>query len=174
MQKHPALTYHIIVKELGLPSEVGLFAYQHHERWDGEGYPRKLQGENISLGARIISIVDAFEAMVSEKPYRNSMIGYEAMKNLVAENAKRFDPTALKAFIKVMGIYPIGSIVLLNNKSIARVVEGRGDSPLRPKIRILMDEHGKVFKQDEGSIIDLLAEKSLFISRAVDPKELDA
>jgi HD-GYP domain-containing protein (c-di-GMP phosphodiesterase class II) len=174
MQNHPAVSYQIIVKELGLPQEVGIIAYQHHERWDGEGYPRQIQGAQISVGARILSIADVFEAMVSEKPYRNSMIGYEAMKNLVAENAKRLDPAALKAFITVMGIYPIGSIILLNNKSIARVVEVKGEAPLRPTIRILVDEWGTVCEQDEGNIIDLLTEKGLFISRAVDPKELSA
>jgi HD-GYP domain-containing protein (c-di-GMP phosphodiesterase class II) len=174
MHGHTAVSYKVIVKELGLPAEVGIIAYQHHERWDGEGYPRRTQGEHIPAGARILSIADAFEAMVSEKPYRNSMIGYEAMKNLMAENAKRFDPAALKAFIRIMGIYPIGSIILLNNKSIARVVEVKGEAPLRPKVRVLIDELGTVYDQDEGNIIDLLAEKSLFIARAVDPRELSA
>jgi hypothetical protein len=70
-----------------------------------------------------------------------------------------------------MGIYPIGSIVLLNNGALARVAEVHGEAPLRPKIRILIDEFGKVFKQDEGDLIDLLTEKSLFIAKAVDPKE---
>jgi HD-GYP domain-containing protein (c-di-GMP phosphodiesterase class II) len=174
MHGHPIVSYRIIVKELGLPTEVGIIAYQHHERWDGGGYPQHTQGEHIPAGARILSIADAFEAMVSEKPYRNSMIGYEAMKNLMAENAKRFDPVVLKAFIRIMGIYPIGSIILLNNKTIARVVEVKGEAPLRPKVRILVDEFGTVYDQDEGNIIDLLTEKSLFIARAVDPKELNA
>jgi hypothetical protein len=70
-----------------------------------------------------------------------------------------------------MGIYPIGSIILLNNGAMARVVEVHGSAPLRPKIRILIDEFGKIFQQDEGDNIDLLTEKSLFIARAVDPKE---
>jgi hypothetical protein len=71
-----------------------------------------------------------------------------------------------------MGIYPIGSIIFLNNGALGRVIEVHGDAPLRPKIRVLVDEFGKVFRQDEGDIIDLLTEKSLFIAKAVDPKEL--
>jgi hypothetical protein len=100
------------------------------------------------------------------------MMGYQAMKNLLSDNSKRFDPDVLKAFIQTMGIYPIGSIVLLNSGAIARVVEVQSTAPLRPKIRILIDEFGKVYKQDEGDLIDLLTEKSLFIARAVDPKEV--
>jgi hypothetical protein len=71
-----------------------------------------------------------------------------------------------------MGIYPIGSIILLNNGALARVVEVVATAPLRPRIRILIDEFGKVFQQDEGDEIDLLVEKSLFIARAVDPKDV--
>jgi HD-GYP domain-containing protein (c-di-GMP phosphodiesterase class II) len=162
----------MICKELLYPEEVGVIALQHHERWDGEGYPRRLAGEAIDLGARIVSVADAFEAMVCEKPYRNSMIGYQAMKNLLSDNARRFDPEVLKAFIKTMGIYPIGSIVLLNTGAIARVIEGHSDAPLRPKIRILVDEFGNAFNNDDGEIINLLQEKSMFIARAIDPKEL--
>jgi HD-GYP domain-containing protein (c-di-GMP phosphodiesterase class II) len=152
---------------------VGLIALQHHERWDGEGYPRRVSGNAIDMGARIVSVADAFEAMVSQKSYRSSMMGYQAMKNLLSDNSRRFDPDVLKAFIQTMGIYPIGSIILLNNGALARVTEVHGDAPLRPKIRVLIDEFGKVFKQDDGDLIDLLTEKSLFIAKAVDPKELN-
>jgi HD-GYP domain-containing protein (c-di-GMP phosphodiesterase class II) len=171
MQAHPLYTYKIITKELLYPEDVGLAALQHHERWDGEGYPRRISGADIDMGARIISVADAFEAMVSEKPYRNSMMGYQAMKNLLSDNSRRFDPDVLKAFIKTMGIYPIGSVIMLNNGAIARVTEVQGDAPLRPKIRVLIDEFGKVYQNDEGDLIDLLTEKSLFIARALDPKE---
>lgn len=172
IQAHPLYAYKMICKELLYPEDVGIIALQHHERWDGEGYPRRLAGEAIDLGARIVSVADAFEAMVCEKPYRNSMIGYQAMKNLLSDNARRFDPEVLKAFIKTMGIYPIGSIVLLNTGAIARVIEGHSDAPLRPKIRILVDEFGNAFNNDDGEIINLLQEKSMFIARAIDPKEL--
>ncbi|MCL2233244.1 MAG: HD-GYP domain-containing protein [Treponema sp.] len=171
IQSHPLYTYKIVVKELLYPEDVGLIVLQHHERWDGEGYPRQLSGKTIDIGARIVSVADAFEAMVSQKPYRNSMMGYQAMKNLLSDNLRRFDPDVIKAFIQTMGIYPIGSIILLNNGSLARVVNVQGNAPLRPKIRILIDEFGTVFKQDEGEEIDLLVEKSLFIAKAIDPKE---
>jgi len=172
IQTHPLITYKIVTKELKYPEEVGLVVLQHHERWDGEGYPRKITGPAIDMGARIVSVADAFEAMVSQKPYRNSMIGYQAMKNLLSDNSKRFDPDVLKTFIRIMGIYPIGSIVLLNNRATARVTEVHGNAPLRPKIQILIDENGRTFTQDDGACIDLLKDKNLFIARALDPKEV--
>lgn len=174
MQAHPLYTYKFICRELLLPEEVGLVALQHHERWDGEGYPRRLGGESIELGARIISVADAFEAMVSEKPYRNSMLGYQAMKNLLSDNSRRFDPDVLKSFIRTMGIYPIGSIVLLNSGALARVTNVHTKAPLRPEIRILIDEFGKAWSGDEGELVDLITEKSLFIARAIDPREYAA
>ena len=172
MRNHPMLSHKIVTKELRYYDEVGDIVLQHHERWDGEGYPGRIAGERIELGARIVSITDAFEAMVSHKPYRTSMVGYQAMKNLLADNSRRFDPNLLKAFIQTLGIYPIGSMVRLNNGVIARITEARPGAPLRPKIRILIDEHRKMYKNDEGRILDLLAEKGLYITKAVTTKEL--
>jgi hypothetical protein len=99
------------------------------------------------------------------------MIGYQAMKNLLSDNSRRFDPDVLKAFIRTMGIYPIGSIVLLNNGSVARVAEVHGEAPLRPRIIIIIDEFGTAHEQGDGETVDLLTEKSLFIARAIDPKD---
>jgi len=172
IQAHTLYTYKIVNKELLYPEEVGLIVLQHHERWDGEGYPRRLSGTAIDIGARIVSVADAFEAMVSKKPYRNSMMGYQAMKNLLSDNLRRFDPDVIKAFIQTMGIYPIGSIILLNNGALGRVVDVQASAPLRPTVRILADEFGHFFKNDSGDLLDLLIEKSLFIARAVDPKEV--
>jgi HD-GYP domain-containing protein (c-di-GMP phosphodiesterase class II) len=172
VRAHPLLSYRIITKELMYPDDVGLIGLQHHERWDAEGYPRRTAGGDIDVLARIVSVADAFEAMVSEKPYRNSMIGYAAMKALLSDNSRRFDPDILKAFIKSMGIYPLGSTVLLNNAAIARVIETHPEAPLRPKLRVIVDEFGKRYEGDEGDAVDLIAEKTLFIARALDPKGL--
>jgi hypothetical protein len=71
-----------------------------------------------------------------------------------------------------MGIYPIGSIVLLNNGAIARVAKVQKDAPLRPQLALLVDQSGKVFQQNQGENIDLLLEKSLYIVRAIRADEL--
>ena len=107
MRSHTFYGYKLIVNELMYADEVGKAAAQHHERWDGEGYPGRLSSTNIDIGARIISVADAFEAMVSPKSYRDSMVGYKAMKNLLADNGRRFDPDIIKAMIQSVGIYPV-------------------------------------------------------------------
>jgi hypothetical protein len=71
-----------------------------------------------------------------------------------------------------MGIYPIGSIILLNTGAVARVTDVRGDAPLRPQIRLLIDAAGTGLGEEGGETIDLLQEKALFITRAMDAKEL--
>jgi HD-GYP domain-containing protein (c-di-GMP phosphodiesterase class II) len=171
IQAHPAASYKIVCKELLYPQAVGMVVLQHHEHWDGTGYPQGLTGTKIDPGARIVSVADAFDAMISKKPYRESMIGYQAMKNLLADNSRCFDPTVLKAFIKTMGIYPIGSFVLLSNGGIARITEVRIDAPMRPKVRLIVNESGKALPKDKKEFLDLLNEKKLFIVRALDPRE---
>jgi len=173
IKSHPLHSSKIVQKELFGSHEVNLIAMQHHERWDGQGYPDKLTGAAIDIGARIVSAADAFEAMVSKKSYRNSLSGYQAVKNLLADNARRFDPAVIMAFTKVMGIYPIGSIVRLNDESIARVVNVHTDAPVRPVIQILMDKRGKVISPGDVPTIDLLSEKTLFIKQAIDPGEFE-
>jgi HD-GYP domain-containing protein (c-di-GMP phosphodiesterase class II) len=171
IRSHPVLAHKIVVKELHFLDDVGNIVLQHHERWDGNGYPNQIAGDYIDMGARIVSIADAFEAMVSPKPYRNSITGNQAVKNLLSDNSRRFDPTILKAFVLIMGIYPIGSIVRLNNGAVARISEVRAIAPLRPKVQIIVDQSNKIYRNEQGEFLDLLTEKSLYIAKAMDTKE---
>ena len=172
IRSHPLLSREIVLRELSYQDEIGDIVLQHHERWDGNGYPHRLPGNGISIGARIVSIVDSFEAMVSHKPYRSSIVGYQANKNLLADNSRRFDPDILKVFILTMGIYPIGSIVRLNNGMVVRISEVRASTPLRPKVQVLVDEFGRLHRAADGVFIDLLTEKRLFIAKAMDTRDL--
>jgi HD-GYP domain-containing protein (c-di-GMP phosphodiesterase class II) len=129
LKTHPVYSYRIINKELQLSEEIAQIALQHHERWDGEGYPQGLSGTEIMFEARIVSVADAFEAMVSERPWRNSMIGYEAMRSILSDNQRRFDPEIVKIFIRAMGLYPVGSLVLLSDGSIGRVISSSEEAP---------------------------------------------
>ena len=171
IKSHPGHTSKIVIKELFGPQEVSNVALQHHERWDGQGYPYKVAGQAIDIGARVVSVADAFEAMVSKKTYRNSLLGYKSLKNLLADNARRFDPAVIIAFTKIMGIYPINSIVRLNDNSIARVVSIHTDAPMRPIIQLIMNAKGKLLSTADTKTINLLEEKKLFIKEAIDPEE---
>jgi HD-GYP domain-containing protein (c-di-GMP phosphodiesterase class II) len=170
IKTHPIYSYTIISKELKYPNDIAQIGLYHQERWDGNGYPKKLKKDSIPLFARIVAVADSYVAMVKERPYRGHMIGYDAMKNIISDNFKRFDPNVVKAFLKGMGIYPIGSIVLLNNGAIGRVIEINTDAPLRPRVEIIIDELGE--KIQESRKIDLLKSGDYFIVRAVDKKTL--
>ncbi|MBI9105488.1 MAG: HD-GYP domain-containing protein [Spirochaetales bacterium] len=171
IKPHTVYAYRLAIKDLGLSEEVGRIAMGHHERWDGKGYPRGLAENKISLGARILSVTDAFVAMSKDRPDRDSLLGYTAIRQILNDNSRRFDPAILKIFIQNIGIYPRGSIVILNNGAIGRIVQIRAAVPLRPGIQILVEERGRKPKKDK-EFIDLFHEKNLFITRAVDPKEL--
>jgi hypothetical protein len=165
MQTHVVYGYQIVRQELRCNKVVGDIVLQHHERWDGTGYSQRLDGSRIDVGAKIISVADAFDAMVSEKPYRNSMTGYQAMKNLLSDNSHRFDPAVLSAFVKIMGIYPVGQEVLLNDGTTARVIEVRQRTPLRPLVVVVRDETGAAI--NNGAQLDVLTLPAVFIVRAI-------
>lgn len=172
IRKHPLHSYRVIDKMLKYPQEVAEVALHHHERWDGKGYPRHLRGEDIALNARIVAVAESYAAMVKERPYRSSMIGYNAMKSILSDNGRQFDPRILKAFLSSTGVFPIGSIVQLNNSAIGRIVSLNAEAPLRPRVELLVDETGK--NLDEPVSVDLLERKTLFIVKAIDPRSLDA
>ncbi len=170
LKMHPVKAARYVTDALLFPRAIANILLQHHERWDGNGYPEGRKENMIDVSARLISVADAFEAMISEKTYRNSMIAYEAVKNLLSDKQKKFDPMVLKVFIKTIGVYPVGSFVLLNDSSIAKVVEGDPDSPFLPSVKIINNKTAN--SSIIGQIIRLKDQKNFFIVRALDPKEI--
>ena len=171
VKMHPTVSFQIVTKVLGFPEAIARIVIQHHERWDGNGYPSKLAGEQTNLLARILSVTDSFEAMNRSKAYRSSMIGYAAMKQILNENSKKYDASIVKVLVKVLGIYPPGSFVILNDTSIGKVIKVKPIAPLRPVIKLLIDSTGvKVEKNEE---IDLVQNTKLFIVKVIDLSELE-
>lgn len=125
----------------------------HHERDNGKGYPRGLQKNTISPYAKIIGVVDTYEALTHKRNYIDEMGAHKAIKLLLGSLREYFDMDVMKAFINRMSVYPVGSLVLLNTKEIAKVVSVHPGSPLRPIVMITQDASGKPSK--ENTIIDL-------------------
>ena len=97
IMKHPESSYQIL-KSINAYAGLAEDVLSHHERWDGTGYPRRLKGEKISIIARIITIADAYEAIVADRPYRNAMTKEEALKELRRSAGTQFDPKIIKVF----------------------------------------------------------------------------
>ncbi len=101
IRRHPEVGYRVLsnVKDM---AEIADYVLAHHERWDGQGYPRGLQGLEIPLQARIIAVADAYDAMISYRPYKKSLSEEEALEELVRCAGTQFDPEVVEAFVQVI------------------------------------------------------------------------
>ena len=101
MKKHSELGMNII-KHIGFLKDALPNILHHHEQYDGNGYPKKLAGKNIPLGARIVNVADSYHAMVSERPYRGALSREEALKELEKCSGTQFDPEIVKVFLNII------------------------------------------------------------------------
>jgi HD-GYP domain-containing protein (c-di-GMP phosphodiesterase class II) len=97
VKRHPEFGWTVIRKLRGL-EQSSLYVLHHHENFDGTGYPAKLKGHETPIGARIVSVIDAFDAMVSARPYRKGMPIPEALRRLHEVSGKQFDPAVVNSF----------------------------------------------------------------------------
>ena len=102
MQTHPELAYKFLshISYLAPALDIPLC---HHEKWDGTGYPRKLKGEQIPVAARIFAVVDVFDALTSDRPYRKAWEREKALEYIQQQSGKHFFPEAVEAFLKMVG-----------------------------------------------------------------------
>jgi len=107
MQEHPAIGANILSSYSAFQASVPIVRH-HHERWDGNGYPDGLKGEEIPLGSRIITVTDSFDAMTSDRPYRKGMSPAAAVERLKDGMGSQFDPRLCATFIQLLieeGVY---------------------------------------------------------------------
>ncbi len=169
IKTHPLHGYKCL-RDLGKVKEsIALISLQHQEQFDGSGYPRGLKGTMISEYARIATIADSYEAQIVNRSYKKKQLFYHAMKQLIAHGSNKFDPVILRVFISKMSVYPIGSIVELNDKSIGIVIGSAQDKPLRPIIKLVFDGSRK--KIEDTMILSLPEEPAFFIVKVLDEKE---
>lgn len=167
---HPTRSARYASETLFFPNDVAVIIQQHHECWDGSGYPRSLKGEKIDYSARILAIADSFTAMISKKSYRDSINGYDAIKTLMADTQRHFDPEILQSFISLMGIYPMSTIVKLNNNAIAQVIEPNREMPFMPNVRILAEGPNN-HEFQIGDVVLLKEKRNLCITKVIKPNE---
>jgi len=133
MKKHSLFGYQILRENEGLSDAVKLGVLQHHEKMNGVGYPFGVPGDQICKFARIISVVDIYDALVTERPYKHGFSPRDAVEMIMAMTAE-LDMSSLRGFLGSVILYPVGINVELSNGELARVVENYEEIILRPKV----------------------------------------
>ena len=110
---------------------------EHHERYNGSGYPYCMSGDDISLAGRMAAIVDTYDAMTSERPYRPAISPAVALQQLYMQGGNQFDPGLIAAFVRTVGIYPVGTLVLLESGHLAVVEQEHPEQLLSPVVRVI-------------------------------------
>lgn len=140
MQSHASKGWQLLMSTVGIYSGAVDVAHQHHERLDGNGYPRQLNAEQITPYARMVAIVDLYDAVSSDRVYQKGRSHLEAIKILTEQaNSGHLDSALTMKFIECLGIYPAGSLVELASGEVALVLEVNTKAKLKPKILMLMD-----------------------------------
>jgi HD-GYP domain-containing protein (c-di-GMP phosphodiesterase class II) len=163
VHKHPSFGAEIIKRYGQGAEEISLIIRQHHERWNGSGYPGAMRQRAICHGARILAITDSVVALVSKRPHRGSILPreaqefvnafsgdlgdadflrpHQAMEFIVAYSGELFDPDLVKIFTKELPTYPSGIMVKLNTGEVGIVSNANCGFFCRPKVRICYDSH---------------------------------
>lgn len=137
MKMHSMLGYNYAKEKFRLPIASYAGIIDHHEKFDGSGYPNAKNGKCISLFGRIISLADIYDALSSERPYRKAMSPSEAIEFVMGNFETHFDPLIAGVFIRKVAPYPVGTTIRLSNGYTAIVVENFESVCLRPRVRVI-------------------------------------
>ena len=120
-----------------LPEISVAVVLEHHERFNGCGYPYRMAGDRISVAGRMAAIVDTYDAMTSDRPYRGALSPVQALRQLYEQGGTQFDPALVATFIRTVGIYPVGTLVMLESGHLAVVEELHHEQLLQPVVRVI-------------------------------------
>lgn len=137
LARHPQLGYDYLKEFFILPSLGYVGVLQHHEAYDGSGYPEGRKKDEINKFAKIIAVADAYDNLISIRPDKLPVLPSEAYEFIMGASGTYFDPEVVKCFMHRVAVYPVGTTVLLSNGQKAIVAENYIDFPIRPKLRVL-------------------------------------
>lgn len=173
MRKHPVYGEEILKDMAGITEEMMFIATQHHEMWDGSGYPHKLTGQQIHRFGQMTAVADVYDALTAARVYKPALPPHFALSRIYGNRDKEFSADIVDLFIKSLGLYPVGSLVMLNTEEIGIVCEPNPMNPKKPKVGIIRTRYGK--ERHVPVIIDLddpHAPEKREIVRVLDPVQL--
>lgn len=155
-------------RRMGLRPGALLVIGQHHELADGTGFPLRLNSDRMSAASRIVSLVNRYDNLCNPHTPSKSLTPHEALSLLFAQGKNKFDTAIMGAFIKMMGVYPPGSVVQLTDDRHALVTSVNSTRPLKPRVLV----HDTRVPRDEALLVDLEQTPGLGIRRSLKPQQL--
>lgn len=140
----------------------------HHELFDGSGYPQKLKGEAINILARIVAIANHYDEMCNPLNILNALTPHEALSTMFAKQRAKFDPKLLQVFVRCLGVYPPGTIVQLSNGMIGMVATINTAKPMKPMVVV----YDADIPKDDAILVDMEVESDVNIAKAIRPAQL--
>lgn len=157
-----------IGQRLGLAPAVLAIIREHHELFDGTGYPSKLKGESIGLLSRIVVIANHYDELCNPMNINDALTPHEALSTMFAKLRNKFDQKLLQVFIRCLGVYPPGTIVQLSNGVIGMVVTVNTAKPMKPLVLI----YDADIPRDEAILVDMESEVDVNIAKAIRPAQI--
>jgi HD-GYP domain-containing protein (c-di-GMP phosphodiesterase class II) len=171
IQGHSQAGFDILRNVDSVPLPAAHVAYQHHEHFDGTGYPRGMSTEDIHQFARIAAVADLYDAITSDRPYRPAMLPHEAYEVVLGSRGTILDPRITDIFLENVAPFPLGTMVLLDTGDIGAVAKVYPKLQTRPVVRLVFDKTGhRISDQDE--VIDLTKELTRFVVKVFKPEEV--
>lgn len=142
MRSHPERGHAMLFSAGSIPASALDVCLHHHEKYDGSGYPHRLQGEDISLFARMAAVCDVYDAITSNRPYKQAWNPAESLARM-AQWSGHFDTQVFHAFIRSVGIYPLGSLVRLESGRLGVVIDQHPEKLTEPLVRVFFSAKAK-------------------------------
>lgn len=156
-------------ERMGLSPGALLVVGQHHEHLDDSGYPLGIGGQRISVPARMVALVNRYDNLCHGSRRSLAMTPHEALSLLFSQGQRQYDPALLNAFVRMMGVYPPGSVVQLTDDRYAVVESVSASRPLRPKVQV---HEPRSSGDDDAPLLDLAQQRTLGIRRALSAEQL--
>ena len=168
LERHVSYTADLLERLDGLPSMVPLISYQVHEKLNGTGYPRRKSEPNIHLFARILHVADDYVTLTAPTGWRPAVMPYAAIAGMLQQvHGRSADATVLRALLRVLSLFPVGSAVELSDGSLGQVIRSDGDLYTKPIVRRTHAADGKPIPENSPDAVVNLAETDLTIDSAL-------
>lgn len=153
MRAHPKMGSELLAESGRVSVEVRAIVENHHERLNGSGYPRGIEGAAIPLLARIAGLVDTYDAMIKPRPWASTRTSHDAVQELIDAKGVLFQDALVEQFTQAIGLFPTGTLVELNSGEVAIVTRQNEARRLKPEVVVVLDSDKT--RRDQVEVIDL-------------------